>query len=67
VFQYFEGTYMYQFDEEKFIAIYDFVNDIQLQNNLISQMQPPPDVEKKVKARIQQYIERMVDNTLVIQ
>jgi hypothetical protein len=58
---------MYQFDEEKFIAIYDFVNDIQLQNNLISQMQPPPDVEKKVKARIQQYIERMVDNTLVIQ
>jgi phosphoglycerol transferase MdoB-like AlkP superfamily enzyme len=66
VFQYFEGTYMYQFDEEKFIAIYDFVNDIQLKNNLINDISVPADVERKVKSRIQQYIERMIDNRLTV-
>ncbi|MDR3094594.1 MAG: LTA synthase family protein [Bacteroidales bacterium] len=66
VFQYFEGKYMYQFDEEKFTAIYDFVNDIPLQNNLINEMQVPADVEKKVKSRIQQYIERMIENRLTV-
>ena len=64
VFQYFEGSYMYQFDENKMIAVYDFVNDIFLKQNLIKEIKVQPKIENKIKARIQQYVLRMMENKL---
>ncbi|GHT32670.1 sulfatase [Bacteroidia bacterium] len=67
VFQYFEGNYMYQFNEQKIFAVYDFVNDFELKNNLIGKIEINPAVENRIKAYIQQYVERMTNNNLTVQ
>ncbi len=65
MYQSFRGNYLLQFDGKKSVALYDFKNDLYLKNNLISIL---PDtvgkMEMKLKAFIQHYNNRMVDNDL---
>jgi phosphoglycerol transferase MdoB-like AlkP superfamily enzyme len=64
-YQSFRGNYLLQFDGKKSIALYDFKNDLYLKTNLVSTL---PDtvskMEMKLKAFIQHYNNRMVDNDL---
>ncbi|MEJ0030808.1 MAG: hypothetical protein WDO15_10765 [Bacteroidota bacterium] len=56
---------MLRFDGEKSVELYDFRNDILLSKNLVTQL---PDtvqlMERVLKAYIQQYNNRMVDDNL---
>ncbi|RAW01481.1 LTA synthase family protein [Pseudochryseolinea flava] len=69
VFQYYEGDLMLQFDGKRSIALYNFKTDIMLSNNLVkdpSYKERVLQLEQKIKAIIQQYNNRMVDNNLTI-
>ena len=66
-YQWFEGEYMIQFDEEKTLALYNYVQDPLLQNNLKDDLQlqaKRQQMEKRLKAFIQQYKNRMIDDKL---
>lgn len=64
-YQVFMNDYLLLFDGTKSLALYDFKNDLKLQNNIVLQL---PDqvkkMEEKLKAFIQQYNNRMVDDDL---
>lgn len=64
-YQVFMNDYLLLFDGAKSLALYDFKNDLKLQNNIVLQF---PDqvkkMEEKLKAFIQQYNNRMVDDDL---
>jgi len=64
-YQVFMNDYLLLFDGTKSLALYDFKNDLKLQNNIVLQF---PDqvkkMEEKLKAFIQQYNNRMVDDDL---
>ncbi len=64
-FQIFRGNYLFQFDGAKPTALFDFKKDKFLKTNLLDQL---PDtvqnLELSLKAFIQQYNNRMVDNNL---
>lgn len=65
VYQAFAGDYLLQFDGKKSIALYQFKEDKLLQHNLINdhpEISQP--IELKLKAFIQQYNNRMVDDNL---
>ena len=65
VYQIFRGDYLLQFDGSKAVALYQFKSDKALKNNLVDQL---PDTTLRMttslKAFIQQYNNRMVDNNL---
>jgi phosphoglycerol transferase MdoB-like AlkP superfamily enzyme len=65
LYQLFRGNYVLRFDGQKSVELYDFRNDMLLTNNLVSQL---PDtvaaMENVLKAYIQQYNNRMVDDNL---
>jgi len=65
VYQIFEGDYLLVFDGVKTVGLYNFKTDKMVVNNL---MQDKPDVaarmEKKIKAVIQQYNNRLIDNRM---
>jgi hypothetical protein len=65
LYQLFRGDYVLRFDGQKSVELYDFRNDMLLSNNLVGQL---PDtvaaMERVVKAYIQQYNNRMVDDNL---
>ena len=67
-YQVFMNDYLLLFDGTKTKALYDFKKDLGLQNNLVLQF---PDqaakMETKLKAFIQQYNNRMVDDDLTIE
>ncbi len=64
-YQTFRGNYLLQFDGAKTIALYDFRNDKLLKTNLMVQFPDTVKVmEDQVKAFIQQYNNRMVDDNL---
>lgn len=67
-YQLFMNDYLLLFDGSKPIALYKFRTDLLLKNNLLPAL---PEVahamEKKIKAIIQQYNNRMVDNKLTIE
>jgi phosphoglycerol transferase MdoB-like AlkP superfamily enzyme len=66
-YQFIKGNYILQFLEEKTIALYDFVHDPLLKQNLSDDLpQIRNDMEKHLKAFIQQYHNRMLRNELVI-
>jgi len=65
VFQYFKGQYMYQYDGQRIIAVYDYIHDILLKKNLKNTVKDPR-AENEMKAYIQQYITRMKKNSLTI-
>ena len=58
---------MLQFDGKKPFALYDFENDIFLKNNILNKSSKQDEMLDKTKAIIQQYIERMIDNNLVVE
>ncbi len=64
-YQLFKADYLLQFDGVKSIGLYAFQEDRQLKNNLINEM---PEIvtalETRIKAFIQQYNNRMVDDNL---
>ena len=66
-YQFFYGDYCMQFDGENEIALFNFKTDRLQENNLKGQV---PEIENNMlneaKALIQQYIQRMIDNTLVV-
>ncbi len=66
-FQTFRGDYLLQFDGSRTIGLYDFKSDRLLNKNLVQQL---PDtvqsMETQLKAFIQQYNNRMVDDNLTI-
>ena len=68
VYQAFMGDYLLQFDGSKSIGLYDFIRDKMMTKNLITEK---PDIvgkmELRLKAFIQQYNNRMVENDLTIE
>lgn len=65
VYEYFKGKYLYQFDGQNIIAVYDFINDVMLKKNLKNSVNYS-EAEKNMKAHIQQYITRMKKNELTV-
>ncbi len=65
LYQLFRGDYVLRFDGQKSVELFDFRNDIYLSKNLVNQL---PDtvqsMERVLKAYIQQYNNRMVDDNL---
>jgi phosphoglycerol transferase MdoB-like AlkP superfamily enzyme len=67
VYQMFEGNYLLQFDGTRSISLYDFVADKLLEQNLITQLpEVAQSMEKKIKAIIQQYNNRMIEDRLTV-
>jgi phosphoglycerol transferase MdoB-like AlkP superfamily enzyme len=64
-YQFFQGSYLLQFDGQKSIGLYDFKADPFLKENEInSQIDTVSAMETRLRALIQQYNNRMVDNNL---
>ena len=66
-YQYFKGDYMLQFDGEKVIAIYDFKTDKLLKDNLLGKVAMQDQMEKELKAIIQQYMVRMNQDRMTME
>jgi phosphoglycerol transferase MdoB-like AlkP superfamily enzyme len=67
-YQAFMGTYLLIFDGKKSTALYDFRTDLGLQTNLLSRLpEQALKIETKLKALIQQYNNRMVDDDLTME
>ena len=68
VYQLFLGDYLLQFDGKKAVTLYNFREDIALKHNLVA---TKPEItarlESKLKALIQQYNNRMVDDNLTME
>lgn len=66
-YQSFRGSYLLQFDGNRSVALYDFKNDQLLTHNLLGLL---PDtvrsMETELKAFLQQYKNRMVDDNLTV-
>jgi phosphoglycerol transferase MdoB-like AlkP superfamily enzyme len=68
VYQSFRGSYLLQFDGAQSIALYDFKKDKLLTNNLLKvQADTVRSMEIQLKAFIQQYNDRMVDDNLTME
>lgn len=66
-YQWFIGKYVMQFDGEKPQGLYNFVDDKLLRKNLlISENELAMKMELNLKAFLQQYQNRMIDNRLTI-
>ncbi len=65
VYQLFTDSLMLQFDGERSTAIYRYREDRFLRNNLVDSLTDITD-ERWLKAVIQQYIQRMIDDDLII-
>ncbi|MFI3286516.1 MAG: sulfatase-like hydrolase/transferase [Rikenellaceae bacterium] len=59
LYQYFKGDLMLQFDGENSVALYNFKKDKLLQNNLLNTRPEQSEMERDVKAIIEQYMGRM--------
>lgn len=64
VFQYYKGEYILQFDGEKSTALYNLRKDIVMKENLIDNNNVQEEMERELKAIIQQYMNRMVQDRL---
>ncbi|MBE6302662.1 MAG: LTA synthase family protein [Bacteroidales bacterium] len=66
IYQYFKGEYMLLFDGGKAVALYNIRKDKLLKDNLVEKLpaivQP---MEKELKAIVQDYMHRMLNNKLV--
>lgn len=68
IYQYVKGDWLLQFDGQKSKALYRFRTDRLLKENLLSkEPKIAADMERQVKAIIQSYMTRMVNNQLVVQ
>lgn len=67
VYQLFQDDYLLQFDGKRTLGFYNFKTDRLLQHNLAQQNTiQQQGMEQKIKAIIQQYNNRMVDDRLVV-
>lgn len=66
IYQYVKGDWLLQFDGQKTKAIYRYRTDLLLKNNLAGQVPEQRQMEKELKAIIQQYMSRMVENELIV-
>lgn len=69
VFQFYEGDYLLQFDGKRSVALYNFKTDTMLQANLLTEedlQEQRARMELRIKAVIQQYNNRMVENDLTV-
>lgn len=67
VYQIFSGEFVLHFDGEQSIALYNYHKDPLLKNNLQSSLQQKVEsLETTLKAYIQQYNNRMIENKLTI-
>jgi len=66
VYQLLKGDYLLQFDGNRSIALYNVRKDSLLQNNLVNQNSKNKELERYIKAIIQSYQERLVNNNLTI-
>lgn len=70
VYQVISDSLLVQFDGREVTAVYEFGNDRLLQHNKVDESRNTPEVlemERYLKAYIQQYIERMIENRLTIE
>ena len=63
IYQYIKHGYVLQFDGQKTKAVYS-LQDSLMQNNLVGKVKEQGQMEKELKAIIQQYMERMTQNRL---
>jgi len=67
IYQFVQGDYLLQFDGNHTTAIYQFKEDKLLRHNLLGRnVETEKDMENQLKAIIQSYMCRMVNNELVI-
>lgn len=75
IYQLHQNDYLLQFDGNKTIALYNFKADPLLENNLIENVDMGEDVtfskqieemEQTIRSIIQQYMERMINNRLIV-
>jgi phosphoglycerol transferase MdoB-like AlkP superfamily enzyme len=65
-YQLLEDNYLLLFDGERTSALYNFVSDPFLQNNIVDSNQAiVSEKERKIKAIVQQYNNRLVDNRMI--
>jgi len=64
IYQYCKGDYVLQFDGQQTIGVYA-LKDYRMDHNLKDQVAEQPMMEREVKAIIQQYMERMIENRLI--
>jgi len=65
LYQYFEGDYLLQFDGNRSVGLYNFKTDKLMKNNVLNQFHKVvKPMEKKIKAIIQQYNNRMIEDRL---
>ncbi|HEY9049698.1 MAG TPA: sulfatase-like hydrolase/transferase [Ohtaekwangia sp.] len=68
VYQLFEGDYLLQFDGSRTVALYNFKTDTLQKNNLKDQLPAiQTAMETKIKAIIQQYNNRLIENRFTYQ
>ena len=68
IYQYVKGDWLLQFDGRKAKALYRFRTDLLLKDNLLTkEPNVAKNMERQVKAIIQSYMTRMVNNQLVVQ
>ena len=66
IYQYVKGDYLLQFDGERTRAVYRFRTDLLLEHNLVGRVAVQAQMERELKAIIQQYMARMTQNRLVV-
>jgi Phosphoglycerol transferase and related proteins, alkaline phosphatase superfamily len=67
IYQYFQGNYMLMFNGEKSMGLYDIQKDKMLQNNLLNDsVSISNQMELKLKAIVQQYNYRLLNNKMII-
>jgi phosphoglycerol transferase MdoB-like AlkP superfamily enzyme len=68
IYQYFKGEYMLQFDGNSAVALYNVREDKLLKENLVEKSPAiVQQMEKELKAIIQDYMQRMLNNKLVVE
>lgn len=63
IYQFVRGNLLIQFDGQKVTGVYDYRNDKMLRKNIAS---APDGYVRMLKAIIQQYMQRMVNNELIV-
>lgn len=67
IYQYVKGDYLLQFNGERATGLYRFRTDSLLSHNIVGrQPDVQPQMERELKAIIQSYMTRMVENKLVV-
>ena len=66
IYQFIKGDLMMQHDGSKVKAIYRFKTDPMLKHNLVGKVSEQKDMERELKAIIQQYMDRMNSNRLMV-